>query len=68
MGSSKTKAQNRYIAKAYDRVGLVLRKDGNASREIIDAHLLRTGESINGFITRAIAETIERDLTPSADP
>jgi predicted HicB family RNase H-like nuclease len=37
-------------------------------RERILEHAHATGESINGFITRAIAEAIERDLTPSADP
>ncbi len=58
MGKASTRAQNRYIEKAYDRINLTVtkgRKDG------IKAHAAALGESVNGFINRAIDETIQRD-------
>ena len=58
MGTSKTKAQNRYIDKAYDRINLTTIK---GDKEKIKAHAERCGESVNGFINRAIKETMDRD-------
>ena len=58
MGKSQTKAQNKYISKAYDRINLTTPK-GN--KEQIKAHAEKVGESVNGFINRAITETIDRD-------
>ncbi len=55
---AQQKAQNKWIAKAYDRVNLTLAKGRKAE---IKAHAEAQGESVNGFITRAIDETIERD-------
>ena len=50
---------NRYIAKAYDRIELTVKK---GQKEIIKAHAAEyDGGSVNGFIQRAIAETMERD-------
>ena len=58
MGKASTKAQNKYIAKAYDRVNLVLPK---GQKDIIKAHAESQGESVNGFISRAIENQMERD-------
>lgn len=58
MGKPSTAAQNRYIAKAYDRVNLTLPK---GRKDEVKAHAEQHGESLNGFIQRAIEETIERD-------
>ena len=58
MGKASTKAQNKYIAKAYDRVNLVLPK---GQKDIIKAHAESQGESVNGFINKAIDEKLERD-------
>ena len=58
MADRKAKWQNDYIAKAYDRINLIVPK-GN--KEKIRAHAESRGESVNGFIARAITETIERD-------
>lgn len=58
MGKASTKAQNRYIAKAYDRVNLTLPK---GQKEVVQAHATAHGESVNGFIGRAISETMKRD-------
>ena len=58
MGKASTKAQNRYIAKVYDRINLTVAKGRKA---VIQAHAQAQGESVNGFVNRAIDETMERD-------
>ena len=60
MPESKRKAkwQNDYIAKTYDRINLTVPK---GDKDKIKAHAESMGESVNGFINRAIDETIERD-------
>jgi predicted exporter len=59
---AKTEAQRaanrRYMAKAYDRLNTLVIK-GNKDK--IKAHAAKRGETINGFINRAIVETVERD-------
>ena len=49
---------NRYNAKAYDRINLMVKK-GN--KEIIKEHAEQQGESTNAFINRAIENQIDRD-------
>lgn len=50
---------NRYIDKAYDRINLTVKK---GEKERIKAHAEKhDAGSVNGFIQRAISETIERD-------
>lgn len=59
---STTRAQQqavaRYKAKAYDETKILLPK---GSKETTKAHAAKHGESLNGFINRAIRETIQRD-------
>lgn len=57
MATSKAqqKAQNKWIAKAYDRINLTVPK---GRKEIIQAHAEARGESVNGFINRAIGEAM----------
>lgn len=57
---TKTTAQvkNDYAKKVYDDVRLQVKK---GKKDIIRAHAEKRGESVNGFINRAIDETIERD-------
>lgn len=52
------KAVNKYMKNNYDRVNLVLSK---GKKESLQAHAQEKGESLNGFINRAIDETVERD-------
>lgn len=59
MGKASTRAQNKYISKAYDRVNLTLPK---GQKEEVQSHAAARGESVNGFIGRAIGETMERDM------
>lgn len=58
VSKAQQKAQNKWIAKAYDRVNLTLPK---GQKEVVQAHATAHGESVNGFIGRAISETMERD-------
>ena len=50
--------QNEWIANKYDRINLTVPK---GQKELIQAHAESIGESVNGFIGRAIAEAMERD-------
>lgn len=54
----KTAYKNDFIAKNYDRINLTVPK---GDKEKIAAHADRNCESVNGFINRAIRETIERE-------
>lgn len=55
---AQQKAQNKWIAKAYDRINLTVPK---GKKDMIQAHAEAHSESVNGFINRAISEAIERD-------
>lgn len=58
MPKRKAEWQNSYIAKTYDRVNLTLPKGDKAK---VQEHATARDESLNGFINRAIDETIQRD-------
>lgn len=53
MTKSKTSAavKNRYAAKAYDRIALIVPK---GRKQTIEAHAQSKGESINSFINRLL--------------
>jgi len=58
MGKTSSQVKDRYNAKAYDNVTLRLPK---GDKEDLQAHAAERGESLNGFINRAIHEAVERD-------
>lgn len=58
MGKASTKAQNKYIAKAYDRVNLTMPK---GKKDLVQAQAATLGVSVNSYINAAIDEKIERD-------
>lgn len=58
MGTAATKAKNKYNAENYERVALNVLK---GQKEAIKAHAESMGESVNGFINRAIADVMSRD-------
>ena len=62
MGKASTKAQNKYILKTYDRINLTVAK---GDKDKIKAHADSLGESVNGFINRAIMEAMQRDKEKS---
>lgn len=49
---------NEWVRESYDRINLTTPK---GTKDSIKAHAESTGESVNGFINRAISETMERD-------
>lgn len=59
-GKNSYESIKRYEDKAYDKVLVRMPK---GQKDAIKAHATAHGESVNGFINRAIGETIERDNT-----
>ena len=58
MGKASTRAQNKYIEKAYDRINLTVPK---GEKETIKGFAESRGESVNGFIYLALCEAMQRD-------
>ncbi len=58
MGKTSAAVKNRYNAKVYDRIEVVVKK---GKKDIIKAHAAAQGASVNDFINRAIDEKIDRD-------
>lgn len=51
MGKAQTRASNKYIAKVYDRVPLVIPKGRKADLKAIAE---RAGESVNSYVIKAV--------------
>lgn len=64
MGKTSSKAVNKYVAKAYDRFSVFTPK---GEKDKLRAHAEARGESLNGFINRAIREALERDNARNED-
>lgn len=64
-GKNSYESIKRYQDKAYDKVLLRLAK---GKKEIIQAHAEARGESVNGFLNRAIDEAMERDKRAQEGP
>ena len=62
MGTARTKANNKYSAKAYDRIALSVKK---GRRDELKAIADQQKESLNAFINTAINERIERLNRPA---
>lgn len=62
VSKAQQEATARYEAKAYDKVLVRFPKGRKAE---IQSHAEARGESVNGFIGRAISETMERDKAAS---
>ena len=58
ISKAQQKAVARYNAKSYDRIELKVKK---GRKDIVKTHAESKGESLNGFINRAIDETMKRD-------
>lgn len=59
ISKAQQKAVAKYDAKAYDKALLRLPK---GKLNIVRTHAEAHGESVNGFINRAISEAMERDM------
>ena len=55
---AQQKAVNKYMKSNYDSVNLVMPK---GKKDIIHAHAVQQGESVNAYINRAIDEAMQRD-------
>lgn len=58
VSKAQQKATAKYKAKAYDRLEISVPKGRKAE---LQAHAQQGGESLNGFVNRAIEVTVERD-------
>lgn len=58
VSKAQQKAVKEYMKKNYDELKVRVQK---GQKEVIKAHAERKGESLNGFIKRAIDETIQRE-------
>lgn len=58
VSKAQQKAVTKYVKAKYDRFGLTMAK---GRLDEIKAHAEAHSESVNGFINRAISETMERD-------
>ena len=58
MGKTSSKVKDRYNAKVYDEIKVRVSK---GDKDKIKTHAESRGESLNGFINRAIDETIRHD-------
>ena len=56
---ARIRANNKYNAKAYDRINIAVRK---GDKELIRLHAQNRGESLNSFAIRALSETMKRDI------
>lgn len=56
MGKTSAKVKNRYNAKAYDRVTIVLRKDGAITKDSVQAAAEQAGVSVNAYIVDAVKD------------
>ncbi len=61
ISKAQQKAVNKYRKNNYDLIQITTAK---GKKNIIKAHAENRGESISGFINRAIDETMERDDEP----
>ena len=60
-GKTSAASHNKYIAKAYDRVNLILRKDGPQNKAAVQDAAESAGESLNAYIVGAIAQRMDKD-------
>lgn len=58
VSKAQQKAVHKYVKANYDRMELTVPK---GRKEEIKVHAQAQGQSVNGFINRAIDETMERD-------
>lgn len=64
VSKAQQRAVTKYMKENYDEIKIRMPK---GQKGIIQAHAEANGESVNGFINRAITETMERDSNSSAN-
>lgn len=58
MGKTSTAAKNRWNAKSYDQIKIIVKK---GEREKIKEYANSKGMSLNAYINKLIAENMEQD-------
>jgi len=58
VSKAQQRAVSKYMKENYDVYQIRMPK---GQKEVIKAHAETRGESVNGFVNRAISETMERD-------
>lgn len=51
MGTARTRANNKWNAKAYDRINLTIPK---GKKDVLQSYVTARGESVNGMINRLL--------------
>ena len=64
-GKTSAASHNKYMAKAYDRVNLILRKDAPQNKAAVQA---AADESLNAYIVGAVAQRMDRDASAPQSP
>ncbi|WP_394524365.1 hypothetical protein [Lacrimispora sp. JR3] len=59
ISKAQQKAVHKYVKNNYDRIELTVKPKGK--KDELKSHAASVGETLNSFINRAIAETMERD-------
>ena len=65
ISEARRRANEKYNAKAYEEIKVRVSK---GKKEIVQAHAEAIGTSVNGFINRAIDETMARDKRAQEGP
>ena len=66
VSKANQRAVNKYVKNNYDRINVTMPK---GKKDTVQAHAAAQGESVNGFINRAIDHEMERDgLRGPAEP
>ena len=65
ISKAQQKAVNKYVKNNYDRINVTFPK---GYKEKVKTIAQKTGESVNGYIKKAVDERIERDNTKSPLP
>ncbi len=58
ISKAQQKAVHKYVKNNYDRIEVTVKK---GEKDRLKAHAEQRGETLNGFINRAIEETVQRD-------
>lgn len=64
---AKVRAQTKWESKAYDKVLLRIRKDGELTREDIQQAAANAGESLNEFILESIRQRMTMAAASGSD-
>lgn len=67
-GKTSAASKNKWNNKTYDRVNLILRKDGPQNKAAVQSAADAAGESLNAYIVGAVAQRMERDTSAPESP